>query len=245
MSARGTWYPGRGVQFAAYDVTWRYPASLGLVSSGRVLEDRTEGDVHIARRVPEGPIRILGFNLGEYERKDDTRNGITVEVVANRQLEDALRPRPAQSDVPSLDARALRRRGPVVPDSAPEPPPMIPHPADQLEHIASQVEDSMAWYRTKFGDPPVKTLTVSPVPSNFGQGFGGMVYLPTVNYVMADSTAANKDQGFFRDLLLAHEVAHQWWGNVVTSGSYHHEWLMEALANYSGLMYMESRLGPM
>ena len=71
-----------------------------------------------------------------------------------------------------------------------------------------------------------------------------MIYLPTINYVMADRTPANKDQGFFRDLLLAHEVAHQWWGNVVTSGSYHHEWLMEALANYSGLMYMESRLGP-
>jgi hypothetical protein len=244
VSARGTWYPGRGVQFAVYDVTWRYPASLGLVSAGRVLDDRTEGDVHITRRVPEGPLRILGFNLGEYEGREQARNGISVEVLANRELEDALRPRPIQSDIPQIDARVLRRRGPASPDSAPSSTPMIPHPADQLGHIADQVEDSMAWYRTKFGEPPVKTLTVSPVPSNFGQGFGGMVYLPTINYVMADSTASNKDQGFFRDLLLAHEVAHQWWGNVVTSGSYHHEWLMEALANYSGLMYMERRLGP-
>ena len=48
----------------------------------------------------------------------------------------------------------------------------------------------------------------------------------------------------FRDLLLAHEVAHQWWGNIVTSGSYHHEWLMEALANYSAMMYLESKMGP-
>ena len=29
-----------------------------------------------------------------------------------------------------------------------------------------------------------------------------------------------------------------------TSGSYHHEWVMESLANYSALMFMESRLGP-
>ena len=145
VSARGSWYPGRGVQFAAYDVTWRYPASLGLVSSGRVLEDRTEGEVHITRRVPEGPLRILGFNLGEYERKDHASNGISVEVLANRELEDALRPRQVQADVPPIDARPLRRRSPAVPDSLPQPPPVIPHPADQLAHIAGQVEDSMAW----------------------------------------------------------------------------------------------------
>jgi aminopeptidase N len=31
---------------------------------------------------------------------------------------------------------------------------------------------------------------------------------------------------------------------VVTSGAYHHEWLMEALANYSAVMYLESKRGP-
>jgi aminopeptidase N len=82
------------------------------------------------------------------------------------------------------------------------------------------------------------------VPTNFGQGYGGMIYLPTVNYVMPDHTAASPDQGLFRDLLVAHEVAHQWWGNVVTTGSYHHEWLMEALANYSAMMYLETKTGP-
>ncbi len=95
----------------------------------------------------------------------------------------------------------------------------------------------MAWYRARFGEPPLKTITVSPVPGNFGQGFGGMVYLPTV------STYIGQD-AYFQDLLLAHEVAHQWWGNIVTSGSYHHEWLMEALANYSAILYLETKQGP-
>jgi aminopeptidase N len=40
-----------------------------------------------------------------------------------------------------------------------------------------------------------------------------------------------------------HETAHQWWGNIVTTNSYHHEWLMESLANYSAVMYLESRMG--
>ena len=48
---------------------------------------------------------------------------------------------------------------------------------------------------------------------------------------------------FFSDILQAHETAHQWWGNVVTSAGYHDEWLMEALADYSALLYLENKNG--
>ena len=48
---------------------------------------------------------------------------------------------------------------------------------------------------------------------------------------------------FFSDILQAHETAHQWWGNVVTSAGYHDEWLMEALADYSALLYLEHENG--
>ncbi|HVW85676.1 MAG TPA: M1 family aminopeptidase, partial [Bryobacteraceae bacterium] len=244
VSARGTWYPGRGLQFATYDVTYRYPNSFDLVAAGKVTEDRMEGDVHITRRVPAGRVRLLGFNLGKYLRKSIERNGITVEAVANRQVEDALRPRAAEPlpAIPDL-ARARRRVPPGVSTEADKvTPPPAPSPAGQLTRIAEEVEDAAAFYRGKFGDPPIRHIEVSPVPGRFGQGFAGMIYLPTVNYLIPDS-GTGKDQGFFRDLLVAHEVAHQWWGNIVTSGSYHHEWLMEALANYSAVMYMETKIG--
>jgi hypothetical protein len=38
-----------------------------------------------------------------------------------------------------------------------------------------------------------------------------------------------------------HEVAHQWWGDLVTWSGYRDQWVMEALANYSALMLLESR----
>jgi aminopeptidase N len=41
----------------------------------------------------------------------------------------------------------------------------------------------------------------------------------------------------------AHEVAHQWWGNVVIPSSYQDEWLSEALANYSALLFLEKQQG--
>jgi hypothetical protein len=242
VSARGTWYPGRGLQFADYDVTYRYPATLDLVAAGRVTEDRVDGDTHITRRVPESKLRLLGFNLGKFARTREERSGITVEVLANKEVEDALRPRQPEPDVSTLDTRPRRRGPPNMEPLTPQPPPP-PLPARRMGGIADEVVDSMNFYRAKFGEPLLHHIEVSPLPGRFGQGFGGIIYLPTVNYVMSDSTAANKDQGFFRDLLLAHEVAHQWWGNIVSSNSYHHEWLMEALANYSALIYMESKIG--
>ena len=51
-------------------------------------------------------------------------------------------------------------------------------------------------------------------------------------------------QVFFGDLVRAHEAAHQWWGNIVTASGYHHEWLMEALANYSAFCFWKAVHGP-
>jgi aminopeptidase N len=51
-------------------------------------------------------------------------------------------------------------------------------------------------------------------------------------------------QTFFSDLMVAHEVAHQWWGNIVTPKSYQDQWLVEALANYSALLWLEKKKGP-
>jgi len=52
-----------------------------------------------------------------------------------------------------------------------------------------------------------------------------------------------REQVFFSDLLEAHEVAHQWWGNLVVPAGYQDEWISEALANYSALLYLEKKRG--
>ncbi len=41
-----------------------------------------------------------------------------------------------------------------------------------------------------------------------------------------------------------HEIAHQWWGNLVTPSDWHHTWLSEGFATYSEALYIESRRGP-
>jgi hypothetical protein len=40
-------------------------------------------------------------------------------------------------------------------------------------------------------------------------------------------------------LMLAHETAHQWWGDAVDWASYRDEWIIEAVANYTALLMLE------
>jgi aminopeptidase N len=44
--------------------------------------------------------------------------------------------------------------------------------------------------------------------------------------------------------LIAHELAHQWWGDVVTCKDWRHLWLNEGFASYFDLLYHEYSLGP-
>jgi hypothetical protein len=252
VGSRGFWYPNRGAQFAAYDVTYRYPKNLDLVGAGKVIEDRTEDDVRITRRVPDGRIRMLAFNLGVYERKVLERDGIQIEVCANREVEDALRyrqPAPPPVDPVIGNARGRLPRG--FSDAAAELPQALPpfvNPADQLANVADSIAASVEFYRARFGEPPLNRIEVSPVPGRFGQGFAGMIYLSTLSYLPVTARPLSLmppwQQVFYGEFLRAHEVAHQWWGNIVTAGAYRHEWLMEALSNYSALMFLETRNGP-
>jgi hypothetical protein len=246
------WYPNRGAQFATYDVIYRYPKNLDLVSAGLVAEDRTEGDIRITHRVPDGRIRMLAFNLGVYERKLLERGSIQIDVSANREVEDALRYRPQDQPLDEPTIGSTLRRPPRVfnntsvaqPPQAPQP---VVNPVNQLSNVADNVAAAVEFFRARFGEPPINRIEVSPVPGRFGQGFAGMIYLSTLSYLPVTarplSLMPSWQQVFYGEFLRAHEVAHQWWGNIVTAGSYRHEWLMEALSNYSALMFLESRNG--
>jgi hypothetical protein len=245
IRARGTWYPGRGPQFAAYDVTYHYPANLDLISAGAVTEDHTENGVRTTHRIPEGRLSLLGFNLGRYVRREISKNGITLVVSANRAFEASLRraaPAPVVVTSPAPATHAIH-----VPQVM-QPLPVPSEPTDRVDAISAEVFSAIEYFRSRFGEPPLKRIEVSPVTGRSGQGFAGMIYLPTLTYLNPDEATTRLgsqiDQGFMGQVLCAHEAAHQWWGNIVTTDSYHHEWLMESLANYSALMFLESKMGP-
>ena len=171
-----------------------------------------------------------------------TRAGFTIEVYANRAVESALQPPAARlsaaATARTAAARARRRQ-----------PADLAHPdSESLRSARSEGATSMRsptksasameFMSANFGPPPLKTLTVSPIPGTFGQGFPGLdlsvdARLSEAIRVSGQPMHTESQRRFFSELLHAHETAHQWWGNLVTSASYQDDWLMEALANYS------------
>lgn len=244
VGARSNWYPRAGGSFATYDTTFTYPSSLQIVFPGALKEDKTEGNQRTTRRVTGEPIRLLGFNLGQYESSKVSRAGLTVEVFANKQAEPNLgraREVVVMPPQPPFPRRSNQQTGVMA---LPAPP---PNPLSRVETIAIDIAGAFDFLNTQLGPPATPTLMVSPIPGAFGQGFPGLVYLSTWSYINASERPAairdSQHEIFFSELLHAHETAHQWWGNVVTSASAQDDWLMEALANYSSLLLYEKKKG--
>ena len=64
--------------------------------------------------------------------------------------------------------------------------------------------------------------------------------LPTTPYVWRnDPVSFNSYPTFF----LAHELAHQWWGQAIGWKNYHEQWLSEGFAQYFAAMYAEKERG--
>ncbi len=49
--------------------------------------------------------------------------------------------------------------------------------------------------------------------------------------------------GGWGEYLLAHELAHQWWGDMITCNSFHHIWLNEGFATYTEALWSEFTYG--
>lgn len=68
--------------------------------------------------------------------------------------------------------------------------------------------------------------------------WGGLENAGTIAY-FENSVTGNKTV----EPLIAHEIAHQWFGNSATEKSWNHVWLSEGFATYFCILYLESMYG--
>jgi Peptidase family M1 domain len=245
---RESWYPhfGDPSAFAHYDLTFRWPKQLRLVATGEKSDETEQGDFRVAHWKSGLPVPEAGFNLGEYAIAAITSNNHTVEVYANKQLEQAILARLS----PALPDGIVRPLGPLAerPASALSgfpPTPLSPSPTDALKTLAREVDSSISFFEKYSGPFPFQHLAVSQIPGAFGQGWPGLLYLSTYSYLPPETQERvglnSTVQEAFTDIIPVHEVAHQWWGNVVGWSSYRDQWIDEGLAVYLALLFADSQ----
>lgn len=95
-------------------------------------------------------------------------------------------------------------------------------------------DDILNFFETLIGPYPFKKL--ANVQSK--TIFGGMENASAIFY--AENTVTGNRNS---EALMAHEIAHQWFGNTATEKSFAHVWLSEGFATYLTDMYIEQKYG--
>ena len=98
------------------------------------------------------------------------------------------------------------------------------------DFMLAEMGNAIDFYGAFFGEYPYGRLQAVFFPARFGQGFATLLFLPAQGHARTNEFA-----------FIAHEVAHQWWGNIVGWRSYRDQWLSEGFAEYSAVLYTAER----
>ena len=112
---------------------------------------------------------------------------------------------------------------------------------DDYDALMHNILRPLEFLQATFGDLGYEELTFVTTPRGFSQSLQGLVTLSAL--MMSD--AEEFQRAGFTDprTVVAHEIAHQWWGHRVTWVHDRDQWLSEALADYSAELYAREGLG--
>jgi hypothetical protein len=246
VGSRESWYPhlGEAADFATYNLIMRWPRKLRLIATGAKLDEREDGEFRVGHWQTEKPVSVAGFNLGEYAVASVASAHYSIDVYANRQLEQELTRRLAANPDLIDDSNISHRPS----NMGAGLPPLPPSPAATLKQLGKQIDNSIQFYERYSGPFPFRNLSVSQIPGTFGQGWPGLLYVSTFSFLPTEAQRraglSSNAQEHFSELVPFHEVAHQWWGNVVGWSSYRDQWINEAIANYLALLFADTRRNP-
>ncbi len=250
VGARGMWYPNRGLVMSNFDLEFRYPAGWILVATGKRTDTKSstnpdnQGDggpplagEQVSRWVSERPIPIAGFNLGKYERVVARAGDVTVETYATSGVERGFPTPGMKSVIPD----------PIAPGGIPRSPltvaPLVPSPARNAQTVATAAAHAIEFLSRCYGPFPFADLKVAQMPGGLSQGWPGLIFLSSTSFLTAEEKSQLHLSAVDKTLVsqvISHETAHQWWGDLVMWSGYRDQWIVEALANYSSMMVLES-----
>ena len=118
-------------------------------------------------------------------------------------------------------------------------PDLDPAVGEQTLQVAA---DALRFYNERFGPYPAREIDLVQVdPSGaLGIAWAGLLFLD--GPALLGTYGEHDPDGLAT--VVAHEVAHLWWGILVGGDSNKHGYIQEGLATVSSLLYLKETLGP-
>jgi Peptidase family M1 domain len=217
--ARDNWYPSQGFgHYTRYEMTFRIPGGMKLAATGKLLRTLAEGKENITEWESEAPMTVAGFNFGRFksEESKDLGQQYIIETDANTMSPNGIRPGSFSGTM---------------------------NTTTMMKKASAEAQIALDLYTKYFGAVPYKRLSMTQQTAmDYGQSWPGLVFLP-ISYFL-DSTARHgmgfgNEHGFFKSVG-PHEIAHQWWGQMVGYNSYRDQWMSEGFAEMSASLFLQS-----
>jgi hypothetical protein len=116
----------------------------------------------------------------------------------------------------------------------------------QSRQVPQEAESILQFYSSLIGDAPYTsaaiTLLESDLPGGHSPGYFAVINTPTT---FGNGNWRGDPASFdnFPQFFLAHELAHQWWGQAIGWKNYHEQWISEGFAQYFAALYAQKARG--
>jgi hypothetical protein len=227
------WYPQSTVaDYVTATLRLSVPARLEAVASGtlssdspRIVSDSGGRERKVYVFTASRPVRYLAFVVSRFDRAD--RVTIAFENSDDESTEGLDLPPPlafsgavnSTLDL-TIEANPLHVR--------------------YGRELMSQAIDVASFYRSLIGDSPYESFTVALIEHRLPGGHSPAYFATLHRPLPGRQFVYRTDPADFRgypEFFLAHEVAHQWWGQAVSGRNYHEQWVSEGFAQYFAALY--------
>jgi hypothetical protein len=241
-SSRSNWYPQPPVSdYATARIRISLPAGLSCVATGEMegppVMLPSQAGVPPRRQfefVASRPVRYLAFIASRFARADR----VTVAFDNGAPSEDGRGSTPFASTAPAITGAVFD----TITLTVEANPLQVP----RGRQLINEAADVARFYDSLIGDAPYESFTLALVehlqPGGHSPAYFAALNQPLPNTPLRWQTDPVNFEGF-PEFFLAHEMAHQWWGQAVGWRNYHEQWLSEGFSQYFAALYAEHRYG--